>query len=67
MMAGWGGGEVMVHERRQDYVSYLYSLSYMATQCSNNVSRVTKCRFTLRRKEVSNARKLLVKMPRVQD
>ena len=26
---------------------YLYSLSYMATQCINNMNRVTKCRFTL--------------------
>ena len=49
MIAGWGGGEGMVHERRQEHVPYLYSLSYLATQCINNMNRVTKCRFTLRR------------------
>ena len=49
MMAGWGGGEGMVPERRQEHVPYLYSLSYLATQCINNMNRVTKCRFTLRR------------------
>ena len=49
MMAGWGGGEGMVPEIRQEHVPYLYSLSYMATQCINNMNRVTKCRFTLRR------------------
>ena len=49
MMAGWGGGEGMVPERRQEHVPYLYSLSYLATQYINNVNRVTKCRFTLRR------------------
>ena len=27
MMAGCGGGEGMVPERRQEHVSYLYSLS----------------------------------------
>ena len=43
-MAGCGGGEGMVPERRQEHVPYLYSLSYL----SNNVNRVTKCRFTLR-------------------
>ena len=48
-MAGWGGGEGMVPERRQEHVPYLYSLSYLATQCINNMNRVTKCRFTLRR------------------
>ena len=48
MMAGWGGGEGMVPERRQEHVPYLY-LSYLATQYINNVNRVTKCRFTLRR------------------
>ena len=42
MMAGWGGGEGMVPERRQEHVSYLYSLSYLATQYMNNVNRVTK-------------------------
>ena len=49
MMAGWGGGEGMVPERRQEHVPFLYSLSYLATQCINNMNRVTKCRFTLRR------------------
>ena len=49
MMAGWGGGEDMVPERRQDHVPYLYSLSYPATQCINNMNTVKKCRFTLRR------------------
>ena len=39
----------MVPERRQEQVPYLYSLSYLATQCINNVNRVTKSRFTLRR------------------
>ena len=29
-MAGWGGGEGMVPERRQEHVPYLYSLSYLA-------------------------------------
>ena len=48
MMTGWGGGEGLVHERRQEHVPYLYSL-YLATQCINNMNRVTKCRFTLRR------------------
>ena len=48
-MAGCGGGEGMVPERRQEHVPYLYSLSYLATQCINNMNRVTKCRFTLRR------------------
>ena len=71
MMAGWGGAEGMVPERRQEHVPYLYSLFYLAMQCINNVNRVTKCRFTLRRillcKKCQNARKLLVKMPRVHD
>ena len=49
MMAGWGGGEGMVPERKQEHVPYLSSLSYLATQYINNVNRVTKCRFTLRR------------------
>ena len=49
MMAGWGGGEGMVPKRRQEHVPYLYSLSYLATQCINNMNRVTKCRFALRR------------------
>ena len=49
MMTGWGGGEGMVHERRQEHVPYLYSLSYLAKQCINNMNRVIKCRFTLRR------------------
>ena len=35
MTAGWGGGEGMVPERRQEHVPYLYSLSYLATQCIN--------------------------------
>ena len=48
-MARWGGGEGMVPERRQEHVTYLYSLSDLATQCINNMNRVTKCRFTLRR------------------
>ena len=48
-MAGWGGGEGMVPERRQEHVPYLHSLSYLATQCINNMNRVTKCRLTLRR------------------
>ena len=48
MMAGWGGGEGMVPEIRQEHVPYLYSLSYLATQCINSMNRVTKCRFTLR-------------------
>ena len=45
MMAGWGGGEGMVPERRQEHVPYLCSLSYLTTQCINNMDRVTKCRF----------------------
>ena len=49
MMAGCGGGEGMVPEIRQEHVPYLYSLSYLATQCINSMNRVTKCRFTLRR------------------
>ena len=49
MMAGWDGGEGMVPERRQEHVPYLYTLPYLATQYINNVNRVTKCRFTLRR------------------
>ena len=49
MMTGWGWGEGMVPERRQEHVPYLYSLHYLATQCINNVNRVSKCRFTLRR------------------
>ena len=49
MMVGWGGGEGMVPERRQAHVPYLYSLSYLAMQYINNVNRVTKSRFTLRR------------------
>ena len=51
MMAGWGGGEGTVPERRQEHVPYLYSLSYiyLATQYINNVNTVTKCRLTLRR------------------
>ena len=44
MMAGLGGGEGMVPERRQERVPYLCSLSYLATQCINNMNR-----FTLRR------------------
>ena len=70
---GWvGWGEGMVPERRQEHVPYLYSLSYLATQCINNMNRVTKCRFTLRRIllckwSVKMRRKLLVKMPRVRD
>ena len=39
----------MVPKRRQEHVPYLYSLSYLAMQCINNMNRVTKCRFTLRR------------------
>ena len=67
---GWGEG--MVPERRQEHVPYLYSLSYLATQCIKNMNRATKCRFTLRRIllckwSVKNARKLLVKMPRIHD
>ena len=46
---GWGGGEGMVPERRQEHVPFLYSLSYLAMQCINNVKRVTKGGFTLRR------------------
>ena len=42
MMAGWGGVEGMVPERRLEHVPYLYSLSYLATQCINNVNRVKK-------------------------
>ena len=49
MMTGWGWREGMVPERRQEHVPYLYSLHYLAPQCINNVNRVTKCRFTLRR------------------
>ena len=49
MMAGWGWGKGMVPERRQEHVPYLYSLSNLARQCINNMNRVTKCRFTLRR------------------
>ena len=37
-MAGWGGGEGMVPERREEHEPYLYSLSYMATQCINNMT-----------------------------
>ena len=33
MMAGWGGGEGMVSERKQEHVPYLYLLSYLSTQC----------------------------------
>ena len=29
-MAGWGGGEGMVPERRQEHVPNLYSVSYLA-------------------------------------
>ena len=47
MMAGWGGGEGMVPERRQEHVPYLCSLSYLATQYINDMNRVTKCRFRL--------------------
>ena len=69
MMAGWGGGEGKVPERRQEHVPYLYSLSYLAMQCINNMNRVTKCRFTLGAfccvNGVSKCDKLLVKMPRV--
>ena len=47
---GWvGWDEGMVLERRQEHGPYLYSLSYLATQCINNMNRITKCRFTLRR------------------
>ena len=47
---GWvGGGEGMVPERRQEHVPYLYSLSYLATQCINKMDKVTKCRFTMMR------------------
>ena len=49
MMAGWGGGEGMVPERRQEHMPYLCSLSYLTTQFINNMNRVTKCRFTLSR------------------
>ena len=49
MMAGWGGGEGMVPERRQEHMLYLCSLSYLATQCINNMNMATKFRFTLRR------------------
>ena len=49
MMAGWGGGEIMVPERRQEHVPYLCSLSFLATQYIINMNRVTKCRFTLLR------------------
>ena len=49
MMAGWGGGKGMVHERRQEHVPYLYSLSCLATQCINKMNKVTKCRFTMMR------------------
>ena len=35
MMAGLGGGEDMVPERRQEHVPYLYSLSYLALQRIN--------------------------------
>ena len=47
MMAGWYRGESMVPERRQADEPYLYSLSYLATQCISNMNRVTKCRFAL--------------------
>ena len=49
MMAGWDGCEGMVPERRQEHVPYLYSLSYLVTECINDMNRFTKCRFTLRR------------------
>ena len=42
MTAGWGGDEGMVPERRQEHEPYLYSLSYLATQCINNMNRVAK-------------------------
>ena len=44
-----GGGEGMVPERRQEHVPYLYSSSYLATQCINKMNKVTKCRFTMMR------------------
>ena len=49
MMAGWGEGGGMVPERWQEHVPYLHLLSYLATQYINNVNRVSKCSFTLRR------------------
>ena len=44
MMAGWGGVEGMVPERRQEHVPYLYSLSYLASCC---VKEVSKCKETV--------------------
>ena len=49
MMAGWGGGEGMVPGRRQEHVPYLYSLSYLTTQCINKMNKVTKSSLTLSR------------------
>ena len=62
----------MVPERRKEHVPYLYSLSYLATQCINNMNRVTKMQVHVEahfvvQMECQNARKLLVKMPRVHD
>ena len=37
-LVGWGEG--MVPKRRQEHVPYLYSLSYLATQCINSMNRV---------------------------
>ena len=45
MMALWGGGEGMVPEKK----ARTFAISILATQCINNMNRVTKCRFTLRR------------------
>ena len=39
----------MVPKRRQEHVPYLYSVSYLATQCINKMNRVAKYRFTLGR------------------
>ena len=41
---GWGEG--MVPERRSEHVPYLYLVSCLATQCINNMNRVTKCKLT---------------------
>ena len=67
MMAGRGGGEGMVPERRQAHVPYQNSLSYLATQCINNMNMVTKCRFILRRVLLCKWSVKMQETPRVHD
>ena len=45
MMALWGGGEGIVPEKK----ARTFAIYILVTQCINNMNRVTKCRFTLRR------------------